>query len=182
MRKLVVLALVVGALVIAVGSVGEWIVQNVQQRGIIGPKVVPAAYREVVLEAAKRCPRIPAEVLAAQLGAESSWNPMAVSPAGAQGIAQFLPKTWEQFGIDGDGDGVADIWNPIDAIHSAAALNCVNRRLVRDLPGDRLHNTLAAYNAGPTAVRRHGGIPPFNETRGYIERILRDAETIVINP
>jgi len=181
-RKLIVLGLVVAALAVAVISVSEWVRQTIQTRGIIGPKVVPAAYRTVVQEAAERCPRVPAQILAAQIAAESGWDVDAVSPAGALGIAQFLPSTWEQYGIDGDGDGVADIWNPIDAIHSAAALNCVNRRLVRDLPGNRLHNTLAAYNAGPNAVRRHGGVPPFRETQRYIERILRDAETIVIVP
>lgn len=182
MRKLIVLGLVLGALAIGLVSVGEWIRETVQSRGFLGPKVVPAPYRDVILEAAQRCPRIPPEILAAQIAAESGWKTDAISPAGALGIAQFLPTTWEQYGLDGDGDGVADIWNPIDAIHSAAALNCVNRRLVRDLPGNRLHNTLAAYNAGPTAVRRHGGIPPFRETRGYVERILRDSETIVIVP
>ncbi len=139
---------------------------------------VPEEYRGVILEAAQRCPAVPPEVLAAQLASESSWNTDAVSPAGAQGIAQFMPQTWEQFGIDGDGDGVADVWNPIDAIHSAAALNCVNRRLVADVPGDELSNILAAYNAGFNNVIRYGGVPPFNETRNYIERIMRRAQSI----
>lgn len=182
MRKLVILALVLGAVALALVTAGTWVRDVIQTRGLIGPKVVPAAYRAVLQDAAQRCPRIPVEVLAAQIAAESGWNTRAESPAGALGIAQFLPSTWAQYGIDGDGDGIADIWNPIDAIHSAAALNCVHRRLVRDLPGNRLHNTLAAYNAGPTAVRRHGGVPPFPETERYIERIMSDAQTIVITP
>jgi soluble lytic murein transglycosylase-like protein len=182
MRKLVVLLLVVGAVGVAALSTGQWVIDNVRYRGLIGPMVVPAEYRDVLIAAAERCPRIPVEVLAAQIAAESRWDTAAVSPAGAQGIAQFMPKTWEKYGIDADGDGVADIWNPVDAIHSAAALNCVNRRLVRGLPGDRLHNTLAAYNAGPGAVRQHGGVPPFNETRGYVARIMRNAERIVVQP
>jgi hypothetical protein len=181
MRKLVVLALVAGAIALAALSTGQWVIDNVRYRGLIGPMVVPAEYRDVLIAAADRCPRIPVEVLAAQIAAESGWKIDAISPAGAQGIAQFMPRTWEQYGLDGDGDGIADIWNPVDAIHSAAALNCVNRRLVRGLPGDRLQNTLAAYNAGPGAVRRHGGMPPFNETRDYVARIVRNAERIVFN-
>ena len=89
-----------------------------------------------------------------------------------------MPATWEQYGLDADGDGVADVWNPVDAIHSAAALNCTNRKLVRKVPGDRLINTLAAYNAGHGAVREHQGLPPFRETEGYVERILDFAERI----
>lgn len=139
---------------------------------------VPEEYRGVILEAAQRCPSVPPEVLAAQVASESSWQTDAVSPAGAQGIAQFMPGTWEQYGIDADGDGVADVWNPIDAIHSAAALNCVNRRLVADVPGDELTNILAAYNAGFNNVVRYGGVPPFPETENYIERIIRRAQSI----
>jgi len=118
------------------------------------------------------------EILAAQIASESSWDAQAQSPAGAQGLAQFMPGTWEQYGLDGDGDGIADVWNPIDAIHSAAALNCVNARLVADVPGDRLINLLAAYNAGFNNVLRYEGVPPFAETEDYIERILRRATSM----
>ena len=139
---------------------------------------VPVEYRPVILEAAQRCRAVPPQVLAAQIASESSWRVDATSPAGAQGIAQFMPQTWEQYGVDGDGDGIADIWNPIDAIHSAAELNCVNRDLVAEVPGDVVVNVLAAYNAGYNQVRRYQGVPPFPETQAYVERILRRAEAI----
>lgn len=139
---------------------------------------VPEEYRSVIVEASERCSLVPPEVLAAQLASESSWNALAESPAGAQGLAQFMPATWEQFGVDGDGDGIADVWNPVDAIHSAAALNCVNARLVADVPGDRLINLLAAYNAGFNNVLRYEGVPPFAETEDYIERIFRRAASM----
>lgn len=139
---------------------------------------VPSEYRTAIVDASRRCPAVPAEVLAAQVASESSWDARAVSPAGAQGLAQFMPQTWEQYGLDGDGDGIADVWNPIDAIHSAAALNCVNRRLVAEVPGDPLVNILAAYNAGFNNVLRYQGVPPFPETIEYVERILRRAEAI----
>jgi membrane-bound lytic murein transglycosylase B len=91
-----------------------------------------------------------------------------------------MPAVWEQYGIDGNKDGVADVWNPVDAIHSAAEMNCLNRRLVRDASGDRLENTLAAYNAGYASVRKYDGIPPFPETQEYVRRILESAKTIVV--
>jgi len=73
------------------------------------------------------------------------------------------------------------VWDPEDAIHSAAELNCLNRRLVRDASGDRLENTLAAYNAGFGSVRKYDGIPPFPETQAYVARILESARTIVLS-
>jgi len=134
----------------------------------------------VLAQAAERCPAIPSRVLAAQIAVESSWQPDAVSPAGAEGIAQFMPTTWEQYGIDADGDGTRDVWDPVDAIHSAAALNCVNRELVAQVPGTPLHNILAAYNAGHGAVREYEGVPPFPETEQYIERVLDLAERLPV--
>ena len=142
------------------------------------PVVVPEQYRDVIKQAAKRCKAVPARVLAAQIASESGWDSSAVSPAGALGIAQFMPAVWEQYGIDADGDGAADVDNPIDAIHSAAELNCVNRDLVADVPGDPLVNILAAYNAGFNQVVRYGGVPPFPETQAYVKRILARAESI----
>lgn len=140
--------------------------------------VVPAEYRPVIIAAAERCPVVPAEVLAAQIASESSWDPLAVSPAGAQGLAQFMPAVWEQYAVDGDGDGVIDVWNPIDAIHSAAELNCVNAELVADVPGNKLKNILAAYNAGFNQVVKYDGVPPFPETQAYIDRIMTRAEHV----
>ena len=118
------------------------------------------------------------QVLAAQLASESSWDPRAVSPAGATGLAQFMPEVWEQYAVDGDDDGDRDIFDPVDAIHSAAELNCVNAELVADVPGDRLRNILAAYNAGFNQVVRYEGVPPFPETEQYVERVLSRAERI----
>lgn len=163
--------------------IGAWLaLGSAQDRGLLGgPVVVPEDLRPVIRKASQRCEQVPIEVFAAQIAAESSWDPNAVSPAGARGIAQFMPAVWEQYGIDADGDGSADVWNPVDAIHSAAELNCINRRLVRDASGNRLHNTLAAYNAGFGSVLKYDGIPPFPETEAYVARILKTAETIVIS-
>ena len=145
-----------------------------------GAVVVPPELRDIVTKAAKRCEAVPVEVFAAQIAAESSWNAQAVSPAGARGIAQFMPAVWEQYGIDANKDGRADIWDPVDAIHSAAELNCLNRRLVREASGNRLRNTLAAYNAGFGSVLKYDGVPPYPETEAYVQRILESAKTIVL--
>lgn len=162
--------------------VGGWLAFSGSKGGTLlgGPVVVPEELRAVIKKAAKRCDAVPVEVLAAQIAAESGWDPRAVSPAGARGIAQFMPEVWDQYGIDANADGKTDIWDPVDAIHSAAALNCVNRRLVREASGDRLSNTLAAYNAGYGSVLKYDGIPPFPETQGYVDKILQSAQTIVL--
>ena len=177
-----IVALVVVVSLAASTLVGGWLaVRGVQDSGLLGgPTVVPAEYRAVVTKAAKRCDQVPVEVLAAQIAAESGWDSTAVSPAGAQGIAQFMPAVWEQYGIDANGDGEASIWDPVDAIHSAAELNCVNRQLVRSASGNRLRNTLAAYNAGYGSVLKYDGVPPYPETEAYVERILETSKTIVV--
>jgi hypothetical protein len=169
------------AMVGAVGAGALSALGGARDRGLLGgPVVVPVELRPVILNASKRCDAIPVEVFAAQIAAESGWDPRAISPAGARGIAQFMPAVWEQYGIDGNADGVVDIWDPVDAIHSAAELNCLNRRLVRDASGNRLENTLAAYNAGFGSVRKYDGVPPFPETEAYVQRILESARTIVL--
>ena len=177
-RSIAVFASVIGAVIIAALLLSNAIPQSVREDVLGAPVVVPVEYSDVIREASERCPSVPVDVFAAQLHAESSWDPQAQSPAGAQGIAQFMPATWDQYGFDADGDGSADVWNPIDAIHSAAALNCVNRKLVASVSGRKLPNTLAAYNAGYGAVRKYDGIPPFPETENYVAKILNNAKTL----
>ena len=172
-------AVAAAAVVAATAGVSLAAVSALRSGGpVFGPDEVPAEYRSMVRKAAQRCPAVPVTVFAAQLAQESGWDPRAESPAGAQGLAQFLPATWDQFAVDGDGDGERDVWNPADAIASAAELNCVNRDLVAGVPGERLSNILAAYNAGHAAVRKYGGVPPFPETENYVARILARAQDI----
>jgi soluble lytic murein transglycosylase-like protein len=177
-RSLVVLAIAIAIVIGILAVIADRLPRNVREEFLGAPVTVPAEYVGVIYEAAERCPAIPVNIFAAQLHAESGWDPNAVSHAGAQGIAQFMPPTWEQYGIDADGDGVADVWNPIDAIHSAASLNCVNRKLVAEVSGKRLHNTLAAYNAGFGSVRKYDGVPPFPETENYLQKILKNSKSV----
>lgn len=180
MRRAVAIILVVALIVaVAAGAITALFSRASDAvQTMMAPVEVPSEYSAVIRKAAKRCPVIPVDVFAAQLAAESGWDHRAVSSAGAQGIAQFMPPVWEQYGIDANDDGKRDVWDPVDAIHSAAELNCINAGLVKGVPGDRVNNILAAYNAGFGSVRKYEGIPPFPETEAYVAKINRMAPEI----
>nr|WP_206323754.1 bifunctional lytic transglycosylase/C40 family peptidase [Streptomyces sp. HNM0574] len=134
---------------------------------------VPTAYQGLVQKWGNLCEELNPALLAAQLYQESGWRPQAQSHAAAQGIAQFIPETWAAHGIDGDGDGSRDVWNPKDAIPSAASYDCKLAKYVKDAPGDGTENMLAAYNAGAYAVIQYGGVPPYEETQNYVSTIKK---------
>ena len=144
---------------------------------------VPAEYEADVVRAGSICQVVTPSIIAAQIEQESNWNPKAGSGAGAQGIAQFMPGTWAAHGLDGDGDGEADIWNPHDAIWSQGNYMCDLASQVETAKksgkrtGDPLDLTLAAYNAGLGSVLRYGMVPPFEETINYVRRIKELAAT-----
>lgn len=139
---------------------------------------VPGEYQGIVLKAGSICPEITPPLIAAQIEAESNWNPKAGSHAGAQGITQFMPATWASVGKDGDGDGKADILNPQDAIYSQGVYMCSLASEVKErissgkLKGDVAQLALAAYNAGMGAVDAAGGIPQYAETQNYVPKIM----------
>ena len=112
-----------------------------------------------VARAAARRHNIPEDLFLRLVQQESGWNPRAVSHKGATGLAQLMPGTAALLGVD--------IHDPAQNLDGGARY----LRMMHDRFGDwRL--ALAAYNAGPEAVQRHGGIPPFAETRGYVVAIL----------
>lgn len=178
-------AAAVVAFVLLVTSLLLWAAQPGGATGGTGttlrPGSVPAAYADLVQRAGATCSAAPPSVLAAQIEAESGWNPQARSPAGAQGIAQFLPDTWARYGVDGDGDGTADVWNPADAIAAQARYDCVLAAQMSaalqngQVTGNLTELMLAAYNAGPRAVLTARGIPLFVETRDYVSKIMNGA-------
>lgn len=103
----------------------------------------------------------PALVLAV-IEAESNFNDQARSPKDAQGLMQLIPATAERFGVQ----------NPYDPVQNLQGGMAYLRWLLAYFQGD-VRLTLAGYNAGEGAVIRHGGIPPYAETRAYVERITR---------
>ena len=123
------------------------------------PSFVPARFAPALARAAQRW-NVSAALLAAQLYAESNFNPFATSPVGAQGIAQFMPETARAMGL-------AD---PFDAEQAIDAQARLMRDLLRRFAAVPL--ALAAYNAGPGPVEACGCVPPYPETRGYVARIL----------
>ncbi|MFC8539078.1 NlpC/P60 family protein [Streptomyces sp. NPDC057249] len=137
---------------------------------------VPAEYRALVEDAGQTCPEISPNLLAALIQQESGFDPRAESEAGAQGIAQFKPSTWESSGIDGNEDGVRDVFDPEDAIPSAGKYLCQMAEETKDVPGNRQDNMLAAYNAGPGKVHKYNGVPPYKETETYVKSIGAMAE------
>jgi hypothetical protein len=123
------------------------------------PSFVPARYREPIMRSAARW-NVSGAMLAAQLMAESGFDPGAVSPAGAQGIAQFMPGTAASYGL-------RNPFDPEAAIDAQAHLMSDLLKQFRSVP-----LALAAYNAGPGAVSACSCAGPYAETRAYVARIL----------
>jgi hypothetical protein len=92
--------------------------------------------------------------------AESWFEPQAVSRAGAQGLMQLMPATQQRFGVS----------DPFDPLQNITAGVEYLAWLMQEFDSD-LHRVIAAYNAGENAVKRHGGVPPFDETREYLRRV-----------
>jgi Transglycosylase SLT domain/D-alanyl-D-alanine carboxypeptidase/Putative Flp pilus-assembly TadE/G-like len=124
------------------------------------PSFVPPRFHDPIARAALRW-NVPMNVLAAQLYAESGFNPFARSPVGAEGIAQFMPGTAAAYGLD----------NPFDPVEAIDAQAHLMSDLLRQFDG-KVALAVAGYNAGAGAVERYGGIPPFAETRAYVTKIL----------
>ncbi len=123
------------------------------------PGFVPARFRAPLLRAATHW-NVSAALLAAQLMAESNFDPFASSPAGAQGIAQFMPETAASYGL-------RDPFDPVEAMDAQAHLMF---DLIRQLGSPQL--ALAAYNAGPAPVEACDCVPAIPETQAYVTRIL----------
>jgi soluble lytic murein transglycosylase-like protein len=113
---------------------------------------------------AARAHSLPPEFLAATLLQESAFDPWAFSSAGAVGIAQFMPSTAAEIGVDP--------FDPLAAIGGAAQLLASYTNAYSGVYANPYTAALAAYNAGPGAVAAYHGVPPYPETRAYIDDIV----------
>ncbi len=133
---------------------------NPTSSGTVGQ--APAAWISMFQNAGAKHGIDPA-LLMAVAETESNFNAGAVSPAGAQGLMQFMPATAAEMGVDP--------FDPASAIDGAA------RYLADGMDRfGRADLAIAAYNAGAGAVRRHGGIPPYAETQNYVQKVMRSWE------
>ncbi len=154
-------------LVLALKGGGELTVAPAVVRGFVPDEVIDEIptgaggdVRALAVAAAERAGVDP-ELVLAVVSVESGFQPRAVSPKGAQGLMQLMPKTAGSL-------GVADSFDPAQNLDGGA------RHLsdLLTLYGGDLTRALAAYNAGAAAVARHGGVPPYPETRAYVRKVL----------
>jgi soluble lytic murein transglycosylase-like protein len=137
----------------------------------IAPVAAPAApipnVPELITAAGTRH-HIDADLLASVIKAESDFHSNAVSRTGARGLMQLMPGTAQQLGVD-------DAFRPDQNI--AGGSTYLDQLLDRYDPNNDTHGlalALAAYNAGPAAVDRYHGIPPYSETRAYVVRVMNE--------
>jgi len=118
------------------------------------------SYDSYIRESAERNGVDPA-LMKAMMHTESAFNPNARSPVGAQGLMQLMPATARRF-------NVSNPWNPADNIEgSAKYIAWLMRRF-----NNNVEHAVAGYNAGEGNVDKYGGIPPFKETRNYVQRVM----------
>ena len=131
---------------------------------VLAPAAAGTDIRAMAIAAAQRHGLDPNLVLAV-VGVESAFQPDAVSHKGAQGLMQLMPGTAKDLGVT----------DPLDPAQNLDGGTRYLRQLVALYGGD-LGKALAAYNAGPGAVKRHRGVPPYRETLHYIDKVLKRYE------
>ena len=136
-----------------------------RHRILADPFPIPAeinegSYYQMAIRTAERYD-IPKQLFFNLVTAESNWDPLIVSPRGAIGLAQLMPGTAEELGVDP--------WDALDNLDGGARY--LSQQYQRFGTWEL---ALAAYNAGPGAVRRFEGIPPYPETEEYVKKILEE--------
>ena len=139
----------------------------------VAPPAMPAQQvdrsmtpQQLVTRAAEQA-GLPAAIVHSVAKAESAYRAEAISPKGAIGLMQLMPKTAADFNAD-----------PHDPAQNAAAGAQYLRQLLEKYEGDphQVSKAIAAYNAGPGAVDKYKGVPPYHETVQYVNRVLREYE------
>jgi len=126
------------------------------------PVLSPQDLREMLAQAGS-AHNLDVDLLASLVKAESNGNVRAVSPAGARGLMQLMPSTAAELGVQ-------DSFRPDENVRGGSAyLDALVTRY-----HDKLALALAAYNAGPAAVDKYRGIPPYHETQAYVARVIHE--------
>jgi soluble lytic murein transglycosylase len=132
-----------------------------RERKVFISKLDSNQFDPIIADASKKY-GLEAPLIKAVIKAESDFDPNAISHKGARGLMQIMPMNYRLLNVE----------NPFDPHQSIDA----GARYLRDMMdryNGKLNLSLAAYNAGPGAVDRHGGVPPYQETEEYIERVMR---------
>jgi soluble lytic murein transglycosylase-like protein len=129
-----------------------------------GPPPVPPQFATALTHAAASA-NVSPTLLSALVWQESRWNPQALSPKGAMGLAQLMPATARYLGV-----------NPADPVQNLTGGARYLRQLLDQFDGN-VEKALAAYNAGPGRVRSAGGVPAIAETQNYVTQIVRRIST-----
>lgn len=126
-----------------------------------GPAPVPPAQIDALVEQNAATWQVDPALIKAVIANESGFDAHATSPVGAQGLMQLMPETAAAMGVR----------DPYDAAQNVAGGTRYLRAMLDRFNGDQ-KLAIAAYNAGPGAVEEHGGIPPYAETRSYVDNVL----------
>ncbi len=156
---------------------------QLDEKALVAQYPQAAPFVPWIKKAAGTCAAVTAPLLAAQIDNESGhFNPRAYNAgSGAQGPSQFLPATWEAYGVDGDGDGTTDPYSIADATMSMANYDCALAALAeQDLASGAVSGQITAlmlsyYNCGPANSRAAGGVCGNGQTQGYIVDIPAQA-------
>jgi soluble lytic murein transglycosylase-like protein len=118
------------------------------------------AIERIIAENARASGLDPA-LIEAVVANESGFDPMAHSSAGAEGLMQLMPGTAASLGVNDPYDAAQNIWGGTRYLHA----------LLRRFGGS-LERAVAAYNAGPAAVAKYGGVPPYAQTKAYVRNVI----------
>jgi soluble lytic murein transglycosylase-like protein len=140
-----------------------------QTQAQISAPIRPANIGDMVSAASSRN-RVDPDLVISVIHAESNFDPRAISPKGAQGLMQLMPKTAASLGVANPMDPAANVEGGTRYLSELLAL--YNNDIIK---------ALAAYNAGPERVDQYHGLPPYRETINYVSRIVRDFNSLKLN-